>query len=45
MAHDTHFGPKVRNSQGAVGVVLSALGCWGLRRGDSPVAVDTNIRS
>ena len=27
-----------------MGMALSALGCWGLRRGDSPVGVDTNTR-
>ena len=26
-------------------MALSALGCWGLRREDSPVGVDTNTRS
>ena len=26
-------------------MAISALGCWGLRRGDSPVGVDTNTRS
>ena len=28
-----------------MGMAVSALGCWGLRRGDSPVGVDTNTRS
>ena len=28
-----------------MGVALSALGCWGLRRGDSQVGVDTNTGS
>ena len=31
--------------QGAVGIVLSALGCWDLRKGDSPAGADTNTRS
>lgn len=26
-------------------MAISALGCWGLRREDSPVGVDTNTRS
>ena len=26
-------------------MAISALGCWDLRRGDSPVGVDTNTRS
>ena len=28
-----------------MGMALSALGCWGLRRGDSQVGADTNTRS
>ena len=28
-----------------MGMAVSALGCWGLRRGDSPVGVDMNTRS
>ena len=28
-----------------MGRALSALGCWGLRKGDSPVGADTNTRS
>ena len=28
-----------------MGVALSALGCWGLRKGDSPAGADTNARS
>ena len=28
-----------------MGVALSALGCWGLRRGDSQVGADTNTGS
>ena len=28
-----------------MGMALSALGCWGLRKGDSPVGADTNTRS
>ena len=28
-----------------MGMALSALGCWALRRGDSQVGADTNTRS
>ena len=28
-----------------MGMAISALGCWDLRRGDSPVGVDTDTRS
>ena len=28
-----------------MGIALSALGCWDLRKGDSPAGADTNTRS